>query len=231
MFDILTTDGFEQVAYCHDPGTGLRAIIAIHSTALGPALGGTRFYPYASESDALVDVCRLALNCGKLPDNGGDRPQVVVNIPYDLLKRELGAGTLDNGDQVTPETARRMACDCRLLPIVFNSLSQPLDVGRTKRLVTGSLRQALVARDRGCAFPGCDRGPRWTDGHHIVHWSTGGPTSIGNTVLLCGFHHTEIHRPGGWTVIMAADGFPSFIPPPHIDPEQNPRRNRYHRRQ
>jgi leucine dehydrogenase len=51
---------FEQVVYNHDPASGLRAIIAIHSTALGPALGGTRFYPYASEEDALADVLRLA---------------------------------------------------------------------------------------------------------------------------------------------------------------------------
>ena len=51
---------YEQVVYNHDPASGLKAIIAIHSTALGPALGGTRFYPYASEDDALADVLRLA---------------------------------------------------------------------------------------------------------------------------------------------------------------------------
>jgi valine dehydrogenase (NAD+) len=50
----------EQVVYCNDPATGLRAIIAIYSTALGPALGGTRFYPYASEDDALEDVLKLS---------------------------------------------------------------------------------------------------------------------------------------------------------------------------
>jgi leucine dehydrogenase len=51
---------FEQVVYNHDPASGLKAIVAIHSTALGPALGGTRFYPYASEEEALTDVLRLA---------------------------------------------------------------------------------------------------------------------------------------------------------------------------
>ncbi len=53
-------DGHEQVVFGHDPDIGLRAIIAIHSTTLGPALGGTRFYPYADESAALTDVLRLA---------------------------------------------------------------------------------------------------------------------------------------------------------------------------
>ncbi|MCI0687483.1 MAG: valine dehydrogenase [Sporichthyaceae bacterium] len=52
--------GHEQVTYCADPGTGLKAIIAIYSTALGPALGGTRFYPYQSEDAALVDVLNLS---------------------------------------------------------------------------------------------------------------------------------------------------------------------------
>ncbi len=52
--------GHEQVVFCHDAPSGLRAIIAIYSTALGPSLGGTRFYPYASEDDALEDVLNLS---------------------------------------------------------------------------------------------------------------------------------------------------------------------------
>ena len=54
------TEGHEQLVFCSDPLTGLRAIVAIHSTALGPALGGTRFYPYADEASAVADVLRLA---------------------------------------------------------------------------------------------------------------------------------------------------------------------------
>ena len=50
----------EQVVFCNDPATGLKAIVAIHSTALGPALGGTRFYPYASTDDALIDALNLS---------------------------------------------------------------------------------------------------------------------------------------------------------------------------
>jgi valine dehydrogenase (NAD+) len=53
-------DGHEQVVFGNDPDTGLRAIIAIYSTALGPSLGGTRFYPYLDEDAALTDVLRLA---------------------------------------------------------------------------------------------------------------------------------------------------------------------------
>ncbi len=58
--DDLAGAGHEQVVFCQDPASGLRAIIAIWSTALGPALGGTRFHPYATEDDALADVLRLS---------------------------------------------------------------------------------------------------------------------------------------------------------------------------
>jgi glutamate dehydrogenase/leucine dehydrogenase len=93
VFEIVETGGCEQVVFCHDPATGLRAIVAIHSTALGPALGGTRFYPYASERDALVDVCRLARGmtykhaaCGN--DLGGGKA-VILGDPKALRSEGL----------------------------------------------------------------------------------------------------------------------------------------------
>jgi leucine dehydrogenase len=60
LFERIVGDGYEQIVFCSDDQSGLRAIIAIHSTALGPALGGTRFYPYGSEDEALIDVLRLS---------------------------------------------------------------------------------------------------------------------------------------------------------------------------
>jgi leucine dehydrogenase len=60
VFDRIHVDDYEQVVFCHDGATGLKAIVAIHSTVLGPALGGTRFFPYQSEDEGLEDVLRLA---------------------------------------------------------------------------------------------------------------------------------------------------------------------------
>ena len=60
VFEAIAADTHEEVLYGHDPISGLKAIIAIHSTALGPALGGTRFFAYASEEAALRDVLRLS---------------------------------------------------------------------------------------------------------------------------------------------------------------------------
>jgi hypothetical protein len=187
--------------------------------------------PEQRRADALVDVCRLALATTKLPRNGGDRPHLTLGVDFDVVKQAMGEGRLGNGDRVTPESARRIACECGIVPMVFDGPSQPLDLGRFRRLVNGSIRRALVARDRGCAFPGCDRDARWADAHHVRHWSHGGPTALDNLVLLCSFHHGEIHEPDNWTVFIAPDGLPTFIPPRHVDPEQKPVRNKYHRRQ
>ena len=60
IFETLDTYGHEQVVFCHNKDAGLKAIIAIHNTVLGPALGGTRMWPYTSEEEALNDVLRLS---------------------------------------------------------------------------------------------------------------------------------------------------------------------------
>jgi glutamate dehydrogenase/leucine dehydrogenase len=59
-FESIVEQGHETVVLCHDKSTGMRAIIALHDTTLGPGLGGTRFRPYASEEEALTDVLRLS---------------------------------------------------------------------------------------------------------------------------------------------------------------------------
>lgn len=60
LFETISTMGHEQVVFCQDKATGLKGIIAVHDTTLGPALGGTRMWDYASEEDALKDVLRLS---------------------------------------------------------------------------------------------------------------------------------------------------------------------------
>lgn len=85
--------GHEQVVYCQDSQTGLRAIIAIYSTALGPALGGTRFYPYPAEDDALADVLNLSRamaykNALAGLDLGGGKA-VIIGDPAQLKSEAL----------------------------------------------------------------------------------------------------------------------------------------------
>ncbi|GAA1402879.1 DUF222 domain-containing protein [Catellatospora coxensis] len=180
-------------------------------------------------ADALTEICRRVLAAGELPDNGGDRPQLVITVDYDGLAARTGAGLLDNGATLTPETVRRIACDAQVIPAVLGGDGQLLDLGRTRRLITGALRRALVLRDRGCAFPGCDRPPRWCQGHHIRHWADGGPTDLDNAVLLCGHHHRVVHR-DDWQVRLGHDRRPEFIPPSYVDATRLPRRNNFHLR-
>ncbi|NUO55363.1 MAG: DUF222 domain-containing protein [Hamadaea sp.] len=183
----------------------------------------------ARRADALVELCQRILNAGELPDNGGEKPHLTVTLPWDALQAKVGAGLLDTGDLLTPETVRRLACDAMIIPAVLGGDGQVLDVGRARRLIDGPLRRALVLRDKGCAFPGCDRPPQWCHGHHLKAWADGGTTCLANSVLLCGFHHREIHH-GHWEVRIRPDGFPEFLPPTFIDPLRRPVRNTLHRR-
>jgi hypothetical protein len=177
-------------------------------------------------ADALVELARRVLNAGTLPVEGGVRPQIGLTVDVAELRCHAGVVDLDWGGTVSIQTARRICCDADIIPIVMRGGSQPLDVGRRQRLVTGPLRRALIARDRGCVAPGCDRPPEWCEAHHLVHWAKGGETSIDNTALVCGYHHTLVHQ-GEWTTRMI-DGVPHFVPPPWIDPYQHPQRNTLH---
>jgi leucine dehydrogenase len=93
VFEHINGDGYEQVVFCSDDQSGLRAIIAIHSTALGPALGGTRFYPYPNEDQALIDVLRLSKGMTYKAaaaglDLGGGKA-VIIGDPKRMASEEL----------------------------------------------------------------------------------------------------------------------------------------------
>ena len=138
-----------------------------------------------------------------------------------------GTGTFTFTGPVTPATIRKIACDADIIPILLGSEGRILDIGRTTRIFPPHIRKALTARDQGCAFPNCTIPAPWCEAHHTTYWSHGGPTSTDNGTLLCSHHHHLIHKEQ-WTIHMRS-GIPWFIPPPHIDPHQKPRRNHHHR--
>jgi hypothetical protein len=127
----------------------------------------------------------------------------------------------ETGTTISAGWARKLACDATIIPTVLGSASEPLDIGRASRVIPPGLRRALITRDRGCAFPGCRRPPRWADAHHIRHWADGGATALNNLVLLCDHHHDVIHHTD-WTVTIEA-GRPVFTPPAWLDPLRRPR--------
>ena len=193
-------------------------------------------------ADGFTEMLRRYLDSGESPDDGGERPHLHLHIQArDLAQREpestdatapdnayffdlfgrTGVGRMPWMGGLTIESARRIACDAVVHPIVMDEHGSPLDLGRSQRTANRKLRRALVARDGGCAFRGCGRPAAWCDAHHIEHWADGGPTDLDNLVLLCRFHHRLIHH-SEWEVIMGQDRHPWFIPPARIDPLRRP---------
>lgn len=158
-------------------------------------------------ADALVDLASRALKSGKLPEAHGQRPHLTLTARIETLRRAEGAPPAELGiaGPIHAETARRIACDSVRTEATVSDTGSALSVGRAKRTIPAPIRTALGMRDKGCRFPGCDRPPEWTDGHHIRHWADGGETSLPNLVLLCRRHHRMVHE-RGWELRLDAAG-------------------------
>ncbi|HEX3811238.1 MAG TPA: DUF222 domain-containing protein [Mycobacteriales bacterium] len=182
--------------------------------------------PARRRADALVALSEQALNRGDLPTVAGERPHVTVTLSLADLRDGTGHATLNTGAPISLATARRIACDASVIPIVLGSDSEPLDVGRASRTIPLGIRRAVVARDIGCVHLGCDAPAPRCEVHHVRHWANGGPTALNNLVLLCPRHHWTVHH-DDWQIVFQK-GIPYVIPPPLLDPEQRPRRNTMH---
>jgi hypothetical protein len=135
------------------------------------------------------------LDPNRLPLHGGDDTTVVVTIGLDSLQQGLGTATLGDGTALTPGDTCRLACNAAIIPAIFGGESEPLDLGRTRRLFTPAQRRALRIRDKRCRAEGCDIPADWTEAHHLQPWQAGGRTDLANGILLCSFHHDLIHDP------------------------------------
>ncbi|PPB48964.1 HNH endonuclease [Arthrobacter pityocampae] len=223
--------------------------IALSSSGL-PATGGHRPQVMVTIDyrDLLADI-RDARGSGDVRTTGGRRtnhPEAIAPGIIDprVRGRDIdgrrafadafaGSRTVGTGsgravfaEQLSARSIRRIACDADLIPLVLGGEGQILDIGRAGRLFPPHMRRALVARDRGCAFPDCTIPATWCEAHHMMPWSRGDTTGITNGVLLCAHHHHTIHD-GLWTVT-SHNGIPWFTPPPHLGRHGNStRRNRY----
>jgi len=193
--------------------------------------------PAMRRADALLAMVNHHAQESLAPNHGGDRPRIVIAVPYDKVLADCwGAGLLSTGDQIDAGTARRLLCDADLMPAILGGPSEVLDVGRAQRLVTPAIRAALELRDGGCVFPGCATPARDCEAHHIIPWRLGGPTALWNLVLLCAHHHGTVepsHDPDAdrWKIRLREDSVPEIIPPLRVDPSQRPRLHaRFHTR-
>src|SRR4029077_4538828 len=162
-------------------------------------------------ADALVDLSMHALDNG-VPSR---RTHMQVTTSLETLLGLVGAPAAELGLSlpISAKAVERLACDCSVTRILLGSDSMVIDVGRTKRTVSGPARRALNARDGCCRWPGgCDRPPKWSAAHHLVHWSHGGSTDLDNLILLCHRHHWMVDE-GRWSLVRRDDGRMLAVPP------------------
>lgn len=104
-----------------------------------------------------------------------------------------------DGSPATAAVAAVLLCSGWVRRIIVDpTTGAPIDAGRAQRRYNARQRRLLAVRDGGCVFPGCTRGPRWCDAHHLRHWEDDGPTDLDNGALLCRRHHRLVHQ--GWQI-------------------------------
>jgi Domain of unknown function (DUF222) len=174
--------------------------------------------------DALDEMCGRVLKSGDRPSVGGAPASVIVTVSLEDLLAKAGLVETVDGTQLTSEQLLRIADEAEIWPTIINHNNIPLALGRSQRLASTGQTMALITRDGGCSFPGCDHPPAWCDRHHILDWISGGRTDVDNLTFLCRYHHTHFLQKG-WACQMNPDGLPEWIPPKWIDQQQRPQIN------
>lgn len=173
-------------------------------------------------ADALADIARLSLSSPEAPSVLRSA-MIIARVDADDLVSGRGHATIDGVDHpVSIETVRALAMSAGISPLYMAEGCEKVQFGRSRRLFSAAQRAILIARDGGCAWPGCQRPPSHTQAHHIFWWTRDhGLTDVEHGIMLCDHHHHRVHG-DGWK-IQIRDGRSWFIPPPHLDPEQRPR--------
>ncbi|MGQ7294972.1 DUF222 domain-containing protein [Quadrisphaera sp. KR29] len=181
-------------------------------------------------ADALGLIALSAADTGTT--RGGEPPRIVVTATLEQLRELEGAGraVCEQTGPLPTAVLRTLAARGVLQTVLLSAEGADatvLALGRAVRCFTPPQRRALFARDGGCVVPGCDAPLAWLEAHHVLEWVAGGPTDVGNGVLLCPRHHLQVGM-GVWEVRVVG-GVPQVRPPATVDPLRrwlvNPRRS------
>ena len=167
--------------------------------------------------DVLMALVEGHLASGEAPIAGGEVPTLVLTgtiEAFDAYVRGIEhpdrALTIEHTGAIVPiETADRLLCDAVVQRAVVDAEGHVLELGREQRTFSRAQRRALAVQYGGCAAPGCGLPVAWTEAHHVIWWSHGGPTDTAYGILLCSYHHHEVHarrlrivgEPGHWRVV------------------------------
>ena len=147
--------------------------------------------PEQRSADAFEQLCASALRAGEAPSRHGVRPQVLVTIPLEeLLRGGTGLARFASGEPISIGKLRTLLSNCTWARILLGPDSTPLEASEAVRTVPAGLWRALVARDGGCRWPGCDAPAAWCDvAHGEQPFAERGRLEPGNAALLCRRHH------------------------------------------
>lgn len=176
--------------------------------------------PEQRRYDAFMGFVRAGAGAPGAPTAGGEAPVLILTgtiEAYDAMMRDIEHPdrtlTIPHTGAIVPiETARRLACHAVVQRAIVDEDGHVLRLGREQRLFSKWQRRALALRDKGCRAPGCRMPANWCEAHHVTWWEQGGLTDLDNGILVCSFHHHEIHAgrllvqragdgPGAWRIV------------------------------
>jgi hypothetical protein len=162
--------------------------------------------PDQRSADAFEQLCASALRLGEAPTVHGERPQVIVIVEEAQLTAQAGmAHFAGSGQPVTLAEVGCLLTDCSVSRLVRSADGTPIEVSRDVRTVPAGLWRALVVRDGGCRWEGCDAPASWCDvAHGRDAFCEGGRLSPANAVLLCRRHHRRFDH-GPWRLEIVGD--------------------------
>lgn len=183
-------DGWWHLTGLLDPVTGARLRAAFDVFADAASADDDRS-PAARRNDAIAEIAARAL-VGIDRDSG--HGQIVLHLDEQQLSSGRGVAWPTGGVMPADDVAA-LTCSAEVAAVIHDADWQPVALGVTRRFATAAQRTALRARDGDtCVHSGCSTQASRCIAHHIVHWDAGGPTDLPNLVLLCEFHHRQVHH-------------------------------------
>ena len=166
-------------------------------------------------------MCDRLLRSDDLSDAGGTPATVILTIDVEDLLQRTGYAVTGDGTLIPTSKALGLADQADIYLATVTGAGVPLRLGRLRRIASAGQTAALIARDRGCSFPGCATAPEWCERHHVIAWADGGKTDLDNLTLLCRYHHHNFAS-RGWDCRINGDGLPEWRPPKWVDRERTP---------